>query len=27
VESLPKYSRTTDMKKVEAFFGAGAHEE
>ncbi|MGA3106094.1 MAG: ATP-dependent DNA helicase [Terriglobales bacterium] len=24
VESLPKYSRTTDMKKVEAFFGAGA---
>ncbi len=27
VESLPKYSRTTDMRKVEAFFGAGATEE
>jgi ATP-dependent DNA helicase DinG len=27
VESLPQYSRTTDMKKVEAFFGAGAHKD
>jgi Rad3-related DNA helicase len=22
VESLPKYTRTTDLKKVEEFFGA-----
>jgi ATP-dependent DNA helicase DinG len=27
VESLPKYGRTTDMKKVEAFFGAGANKD
>ena len=27
VESLPPYSRTTDLKKVEQFFGAGIEEE
>ncbi len=26
VESLPRYSRTTDLRKVEEFFGAGASE-
>jgi len=26
VESLPKYSRTTDLKKVEAFFGADSKD-
>jgi len=24
VESLPRYSRTTDLKKVEEFFGTDA---
>jgi len=26
IESLPRYSRTTDLRKVEEFFGAGADE-
>ena len=27
VESLPNYSKTTDLRKVEEFFGAGSHED